>query len=248
MRILAIDCGNTRLKIAWFDRLAASDVTALGYADLAAFDALLVAACDKIGQPDRVVISNVAGDEIRSALTDLLRPLRAEAQWIQARAVQCGVTNRYQDPGQLGSDRWAALIGAWGREGKACLVVNAGTATTVDALSDAGTFEGGLILPGFDMMREALASGTAGLPRAAGRDTAFPRNTADAIWSGCVGAQAGAIERMRRHLPIAAPCVLSGGAAQSLLPALNTPCYVEDNLLLEGLARIAMEDFGTGAS
>jgi type III pantothenate kinase len=242
MKVLVIDCGNSRLKYAWFDNAVAGEAAALGHQELAALDARLQAGSKQFGTPDRVVISNVAGDQVRDALAKSLRIFSTEPRWIRAQARQCGVTNLYTDPDQLGSDRWAALIGAWARERKACLVVSAGTATTVDALSATGDFRGGLILPGLDLMRESLATGTAELPLVAGRNAEFPRNTADAIWNGCMAAQLGAIGRVRRLLPESATCLLSGGAAQYLYSGLNTPCLVVDNLVLEGLAHIAMED------
>jgi type III pantothenate kinase len=241
MKILAIDCGNSRLKYAWFDESAPGKVTALAYDNLAILDGLFETERAQSGQPDRVVIANVAGDTVRGALAKSLQVFAIETHWIRAQKRQCGVVNHYDDPGQLGGDRWAALIGARTRERRACLVVNAGTATTIDALSASGDFQGGLILPGLDLMRRALATGTAELPLVEGRYTEFPHNTADAIWNGCVAAQVGAIERMRRQLPESAPCLLSGGTAQLLFPALNTPCLVVDNLVLEGLAQIAME-------
>jgi type III pantothenate kinase len=241
MKILAIDCGNTRLKYAWFDEGAAGKAIALGYDDPAALNGLLEAERAQFGQPDRIVIANVAGDTVRGTLAKSLQIFSVEPHWIQAQKRQCGVVNHYDDPGQLGSDRWAALIGAWVREHHACLVVNAGTATTIDVLSATGDFQGGLILPGLDLMRQALATGTARLPLAEGRNTGFPHNTTDAIWNGCVAAQVGAIERMRRQLPESAACLLSGGTAQLLSLALNMPCVVVDNLVLEGLAQIAME-------
>jgi type III pantothenate kinase len=116
-----------------------------------------------------------------------------------------------------------------------------GTATTVDLLRADGRFEGGLILPGPDLMRESLASGTADLPAAAGKFADPPRNTFDAIASGAVQATAGAIERMFRRLdPARDPvCLLSGGASGGVSPRLTIPQRVIGNLVLEGLARIA---------
>ena len=81
-------------------------------------------------------------------------------EFIAARNEQCGVRNLYQPPVQLGSDRWAALIAAWQQEHTSCLVVNCGTATTLDALSAQGEYLGGLILPGVSMMQKSLVTGT----------------------------------------------------------------------------------------
>ena len=117
----------------------------------------------------------------------------------------------------------------------------AGTATTIDTLDAGGRFRGGLILPGLDLMRRALARDTAALPLASGEHEAYPRNTDDAIISGCLEAQLGAIERAFMRIAGAPDslCLLSGGAAQMLAPQLNIPHRLIDNLVLEGLARQA---------
>jgi type III pantothenate kinase len=214
---------------------------AAAHAEVASLAEAWTALVARFGQPDRIVIANVGGAALRDTLRVLLLGLAAEPVWIRAQARQCGVANAYRDPEQLGCDRWAALIGARSIEQRACLVVNAGTATTVDALSAAGEFLGGLILPGFDMMRASLARGTAGLPLADGEAETFPKSTGAAIWNGCRAAQAGAVERMWRALPGAAVCVIAGGAAAALADTLNTPVRVVDNLVLEGLLRIASE-------
>ena len=117
----------------------------------------------------------------------------------------------------------------------------AGTATTVDLLAADGEFEGGLILPGLALMRRSLASDTSDLPFAEGHHVDRPRRTEDAIVSGCVEAQAGAIERMfaridQNQRPV---CLMSGGAADAIAATLALPCRRVENLVLEGLARIA---------
>jgi len=150
------------------------------------------------------------------------------------------VSNSYEDPGRLGSDRWAALIAAWQRYGSACLVVNCGTATTVDAISDKGEFLGGLILPGITLMQQSLTHNTAQLQAQAGRVQNFPRNTEDAIHSGIVRATLGAIEHQFALLKSASAvktiaCVLSGGAAEQIEMHLGMQSNRVDNLVLEGL-------------
>jgi type III pantothenate kinase len=139
------------------------------------------------------------------------------------------VRNRYERPEQLGPDRWAALIAARALEpGRACLVVNAGTCTTVDMLSAQGEFAGGLILPGIDLMRFVLHEHTGRLPLQEGQFVAAPRNTLDAIETGCRHAQAGAVERMYREMAPGSACLLSGGGGPALIERLALPCrYVE---------------------
>ena len=236
--ILAIDCGNTRVKWGLREpQESGSAWRALGAVPLADM-ARLDPDWSSLPAPSRIVIANVAGEPARKALLERLARWVVEPRWVIAQAAQCGVTNGYADPGQLGADRWAALVGAWHLQRGACLVVNAGTATTVDMLSSQGLFRGGIIIPGVDLMQRALAQHTAGLPLARGRLVEEPQCTADAIETGCLHAQAGAIERMYARLEAGAVCLLSGGNAQRIRPILNVPARAVDNLALEGLVRI----------
>jgi type III pantothenate kinase len=170
------------------------------------------------------------------------------ARWIISERVQCGVHNSYDDPAQLGCDRWAALIGARRLYGGAAVVVNAGTALTVDALAGDGVFVGGIIMPGAQLMRTALAGHTAALKLQPGKFSFFPNATGDAIISGAVDGLCGAVERMARFLeetghtvPL---CILSGGGAALIAPHLNLEVKVVDNLVLEGLLTIAQTPSG----
>ncbi|MBK6632621.1 MAG: type III pantothenate kinase [Betaproteobacteria bacterium] len=237
--ILAIDCGNTRLKWGVHDGVRWLAQGLLDYAELTNLADLLRA------QPraSRAVVCNVAGEPaggtVLSALTLLGMP------WVEVKShsAQCGVRNLYDKPEQLGADRWAALIGARALHDGACLAVSAGTATTVDVLDAEGTFQGGLILPGVELMCRALAAGTAQLPMADGRFAGLPRNTMSAIVSGCLHAQAGAVERMFEQVSAypGAVCLVSGGAAGQFFDLLRVPKRSIDNLVLEGLARIGGE-------
>lgn len=233
--LLCVDCGNTRLKWGLHDGETWLAQGALPIAEAEALDEVLPQ------RPTRMVACNVAGPHVAQALVLAADRLHAPLAWAHAHAAQCGVENRYEHPTQLGADRWAALIGARHLHGAACAVVNAGTATTVDVLDGAGVFQGGLILPGLQLMRTALAGNTAGLPQAAGAYRELPRNTDDAIVSGSLHATLGAIERMfgRVAAEPRALCLLSGGAADAIEPLLGVPLRRVDNLVLEGLARIA---------
>ncbi|MFA7270315.1 MAG: type III pantothenate kinase [Sterolibacterium sp.] len=237
--LLCIDCGNTRLKWGLHDgrRWLAQGMTALNEIDQ--LPRLLA------GQPcpTRAFACNVASETTGAAIEMAAIKLGLELVWAESCAAQCGVKNGYDNPAQLGADRWMALIGARHLHHGACLSVNAGTATTVDLLDAEGVFQGGLILPGVNLMQVALARDTARLPLATGRFSRLPRNTADAIVSGALLATAGAITRMFEQL---APnpdaiCLLSGGAAGLLEPLLNMPLRRVDNLVLEGLSCFAMQ-------
>ena len=235
--IAVIDAGNSRIK--WGLHNGAGWVSR---GVLATADAEWIAeAADEWPAETRVILCNVAGSAVAHRLHSALKPLRFEPQNFVATAECCGVTNTYENPQQLGADRWAALVGARSLTAGPCLVVCAGTATTIDQLSADGLFCGGVILPGYDLMRAALAGNTAQLPLAEGEYSATPRNTMDAIVSGCLNAQLGAIERLYASIAEIpdALCLLTGGAAPRLAPHLSIPHRMEENLILDGLVRYA---------
>lgn len=241
MTILAIDAGNTRVKWGVHDGDRWLQQGAVPTPEAARLREAL-AQCQQI---DRAVISNVAGEHVAQALAAVL-PSGREPYWVVSRAEQCGVRSGYAEPAQLGADRWAALIGARHLYSGPCVVVNAGTTMTVDALSAESIFLGGFIVPGYALMRDALRKNTAQLELRDGAFSFFPDNTGDAIASGALNALAGAVDRMCRYLvetgedePIV---VLSGGNADLLRPRLNGQPQLVDNLVLEGLVRIGASD------
>jgi type III pantothenate kinase len=192
---------------------------------------------------DSAIASNVAGDAVRSVLESACAKRGIALQVIASQASQLGVVNGYREPGQLGSDRWAALVAAHRLEPGNKLVVNVGTALTIDALAGDGRFLGGLIVPGPALMRRSLDRGTAGLRLTEGRFDEFPRSTPDAVTSGAIQAGAGAIAQTRdamARLGLApGRAVLSGGAAGEIAPHLPIACSIHENLVLDGLALIA---------
>jgi len=235
--ILLIDAGNSCIK---WGVVAEGTWLAEGILQHQQVAALTQIARNYV-ELEQVWCVNVAGERLREDILAALRNVAPEPVWLQAGRQCCGVTNRYTDPAQLGADRWAALIAARALHPAACLVVTAGTATTVDLLDAGGTFQGGMILPGMQMMRRALADNTAQLPLSHGAFAAAPRNTADAIASGALVAQVGAIEHMFRAIAddAEALCLLSGGSAPAFAEHLAIPCKYVKNLVLKGLSLIA---------
>jgi type III pantothenate kinase len=231
--IIAIDAGNTRIKWGVFD-----GVKWISLGVLSTSNALQLADVS-VAWPEKapVVACNVAGFAVETAIEASLSS-RAPILWLRSSEFACGVRNSYESPLALGADRWAALIGARKLTRASCLVVCAGTATTIDWLDASGVFRGGLILPGLDLMYASLADNTVQLPLVSEcllrRE---PRNTQDAIASGCLQAQIGAIEKMfaRMRSDPAAACLITGGAAKCLAPHLEIPSRVEENMILDGL-------------
>ena len=239
--MLLVDAGNTRIKWA-LASVGEPPGTwhALGSVAHGEHDALDMA-WTRLSF-SQVLVSNVAGEALGALLLAKLqqRGVRDGAvKWFRSQQECAGVKNGYAQPAQLGSDRFASLIGARHRfPGERLLVVTCGTATTIDALEADGRFIGGMIVPGLGTMASSLAIHTALLPavEAAKRERVFADNTQEAIISGCLAAQVGAIAQAmaQRHDP-PARCVISGGAAPYIVPHLPFPCDAVDNLVLLGL-------------
>lgn len=237
--VLAIDAGNTRIK--W--GLRVGDAWAARGATATAEAAKLGRDWPALPPGTRALGSNVGGLAVQQRIYAACARHDLVLALIAARGEQLGVRSAYRDPGQLGSDRWAALVAARHAAAVSQLVVNAGTALTVDALTADGLFAGGLIVPGTALMRRALGGGTAQLRQTEGAFDPLPRSTPDAITTGAVQAAVGAVLRMREAMAQAgfAPerIVLSGGGAAELAPHLPMPVTIDDNLVLDGLVLIA---------
>ena len=250
--LLLIDAGNTRIKWA----LAGDDprqsdgpgrwinAGAVGHAEIAQLTGAWQGR--EVG---RVLLSNVAGPKVRESLEKILAQTSSAApvELFRSLPEAGGVRNGYRDPGQLGCDRFAAAIGAHALyPAQHLIVATCGTATTIDAVTAEGVFAGGMILPGPGLMAASLARNTAQLPQATHGSDAVPLfadNTDDAIISGCISAQAGAIERAAAALARehgSARCIISGGAAAMVAPHVSIPCDIVDNLVLIGLQTVAM--------
>jgi type III pantothenate kinase len=239
--ILAVDAGNSRVKWALHDGRGFVREGWVMHADIDALDAQW----SSLPAPSAIVIANVAGDGIGQRLRKSSERWKTAPCWASSARSQAGVSNRYDEPSQLGIDRWAALIGARRLSSDPCVVVNAGTAMTVDALTAEGEFIGGIIVPGFDLMHESLAAHTARLSAERGNFTPFPRRTRDAITSGAIQALCGAVERMRVAMLVAGHqdpvLIFSGGAGELVARHMDRPVRIVDKLVLEGLVQIALE-------
>ena len=255
--LLLIDAGNTRIK--WALAAAEADAAqmsagwlqsgAVARADWAQLPGIWRAAGSAVR---RVLVSNVAGAALRDQLLASFAQLHTDAgaapqiEWLVSQAQLGGVRNGYRQPAQLGCDRFASAIGAHALfPAEALVVATCGTATTIDAIAPDGHFIGGMILPGLGLMATSLALNTAQLPQVsevALSAALFADNTEQAIVSGCIAAQVGAIERaVQRHRQAHAGvrCILAGGAADYLTVHLEVPHERLDNLVLIGLHVLA---------
>ncbi|HUL97431.1 MAG TPA: type III pantothenate kinase [Usitatibacter sp.] len=240
--VLALDAGNTRIKWGVHDGVSWSVRGAVATGEAARLYESLRPALPV----EAAIACNVAGAAVRSQLEEACRQAGIALRMIGSVREQLGVKNAYRDPAQLGADRWAALIAAHHGHRGDKLVVNVGTALTIDALTATGQFLGGLIVPGPALMRRSLDQGTAALREAPGAVLDFPDATAEAIASGAVHACVGAISRMGAAMAARGTppgrIILSGGAAGEIEKWLPYPATFQENLVLDGLLAIARND------
>jgi type III pantothenate kinase len=253
MNFLALDVGNTRLKWALYDapRVGAR-LLAHGAQFLENIEKLAEGDWSTLPVPGKVLGCIVAGDAVKRRVEEQMEAWDVTPQWVVSSAAEAGLSNGYDHPARLGSDRWVAMIGARQRllqQGPArpCVVVMVGTAVTVEAMDARGHFLGGIILPGHGIMLRALESGTAGLHVPTGEVCDFPTNTSDALTSGGTFAISGAVQRMvdnlQRHCGESPVVYMTGGAGWKMAPSMSTACELVDSLIFDGLLEIAHKRF-----
>lgn len=229
------------------------------------FDPAVVACFTELdvdeGSTFDIFVSNVAGQCARQALCNFF-----ELNWqctpyfisVKRDAVQ--IKNRYNNLSELGVDRWVAVIGARqlykksidSKKDKPIIVINCGTAITVDLLSADNVFEGGVILPGFDLVSNALSKAN-GITHfePVNINSPYGRTTQDCVRVGVLSACVGGVEKVvadicsslkvseRDQMTI----LVSGGAAQLFLNATVLDCDYDPNIIIRGLNRLAECEF-----
>lgn len=248
MKALLMDIGNSRLKWGVLDddgirRTGHISQQSISEQGLAALTSKLPR------RVDAVFASNVAGASFATRLSGVVgMHCDVDVHFARTEKTACGVTNSYRQPRRLGVDRWVAMIGAWGEIQASCLIVDAGTAVTIDVLDDEGQHLGGQILPGVTLMAETLASRTSDIPniqrRAASQERGmemFASTTAGAVGHGASNAVLGAIERSQsvlRDNGYEPTIVLTGGDASRILKSLGEQPIHRPHLVLQGLAEL----------
>jgi type III pantothenate kinase len=253
MAMLLIDVGNTRIKwaLAALPELGGRAGEWLQSGSAALSELAALSGRWRQLTVTRILISNVAGEPLRERLQKLLETVFGAALrpcWFASLPQLAGLRNAYGDPARLGCDRFAAALGAQRLfPQQALMVATCGTATTIDAVSADGVFTGGMILPGLGLMATSLARSTAQLPHITDHvqvNALFADNTDDAIISGCINAQVGAIERAfalyrRQSQDTRIRCIVAGGSAAVIAAYLSIRHETVDNLVLIGLQTAA---------
>jgi type III pantothenate kinase len=240
---LILDIGNTAMK--W--RLRHSGGASQGGSMHSRDWPGVVSALADICSPDAVTaiwVASVAGRQADAEIAGLLRQaFGAEPVFYYSQASVAGVSNAYAEPRRLGVDRWLALVETWHRCG-ASIVVDCGSALTIDAVNAAGQHLGGYIVPGLEMLRESLAVGTAEV-QVGERDTLAlvpGRSTAEGVRNGImrmtVAFIVDAVVELRQALSDTCRVFITGGDARKIASVLDMDADVAPDLVLDGLERV----------
>jgi len=239
---LLIDAGNTRLKWCWVD---GDDIPLEPDAcEYEVFESDGVDVFITDGQEaDEVLVCNVAGQDFEQELTTAFAYWDIRPRFVRSQVRQGEVINAYENPQDLGVDRWMALLGAWMQNKDAACIVDCGSAVTIDVLDDSGRHLGGLIVPGLEMMQNALLDGTSltldGKSQSRKSTSLLASDTVSAIEAGSIYAVVALIDRIRQDSEEALgrelPLLISGGDVDLIQPLLDGECSYEPLLIFHGM-------------
>ena len=197
---------------------------------------------------ESIHVSNVAGDKIAQQLTEWTeKKWQITPTFVKSESKRFGVTNSYSDPELLGIDRWLAIIAARQHARQATCIIDCGTAITVDIVTKYGIHQGGMILPGLSLMREALGDNTNMSDNAEISDfKTLAVNTQSAIQAGTLYTVSASLERLIDDLSTQFDnkirFIITGGDAETILPLISASISHYPDIVLKGLAYYARQD------
>lgn len=241
---LLLDIGNTRIKVGYADHSGHRDPTLSAAFIHSELDHLTDWLKQHALRPQQALGVSVAAPELTEQVDKILHRFDCSTKWLDGTSLCPILSNGYEAPERLGADRWLGLIGVLTQQNPSAhrplVHVSFGTATTVDTILPATShqparFVGGLILPGPQLMYDALALNTAKLGKGIGTINEFPTNTRSAISSGIAAAQTGAVLRQwqlaQQDQQVAPLLVYSGGGAELIKAELLRAYRQQLNLL-----------------
>ncbi|EKF72789.1 transcriptional activator [Alcanivorax hongdengensis A-11-3] len=239
MSRLFVDVGNTALKWRWREGERCQQGGCRHERQWSAVMATLPVA-------DQVWVASVAGSEADQAIAACLKELTGVApQFYYSRAQHLGVRSCYPEPRRLGADRWVAMVECYQRFG-ASVVIDCGSALTIDAVDADGRFLGGYIVPGLGMLRNALLRDTADVHvEPGGASLALGQSTGQCVHNGLlrmsVAFVTDVVVELRQTLADTCQVVVTGGDAAELSKSFSFDFLHMPDLVLDGLERVAAQ-------
>ncbi|GIV20431.1 MAG: type III pantothenate kinase [Armatimonadota bacterium] len=248
--LLALDVGNTNIVVGVFeeqqlvehwrvrtDRERTADEHGLLMTHLLQYASL---------SPNNIsgVIISCVVPPMTDALQGMARRFFHVEPIFVSHELELGVPIRYHDPREVGADRLVNAVAALHKYGAPAIVVDFGTATTLDVISPEGEYLGGCIMAGIGISAEALFRTAARLPRIelVAPEHVIGRTTVEAMQSGIMLGYAGAIdalvERIHKEMGCPTTVIATGGLAERIAAETRTIQHVDPWLTLEGLRLI----------
>jgi len=233
---LLIDIGNTRIK--WQQR-DDKDIKLTGSILVEEFMDIDFSTIKTV---EKIIISNVNHSIVMDKLKEIFSKFKCPVIEASSDSNKY-LINDYEDIKSLGIDRWVAALGAWKLYQRPLLIINAGTAITVDLIDldkkDKAHFRGGMILPGIAISLAVLNNSTNLINTEIGKSQYPSLNTKDAVTTGIMTSIQGAVNLVCRELPSSLPILLTGGDANLIYEQSEddwkSRIKLEDNLIFEGL-------------
>ena len=243
INLLVLGVGNSRLALGVFAEGELVYSVRILHADRAEWPGAIRKAWDRLAAADgRAVVAAGVNPSINPVLEEIVQAETDQSiQWV-GRQIELPIEIRTQNPAQTGVDRILNIAAAYEQIGKACIVVDAGTAVTVDCCNDAGEFLGGAIAPGLTMMLDALHEKTAGIGRVtfSAPSGGVGDSTAAAVSSGVYYAIRGLVketaENFATQLGAWPEIIATGGDAQTLFDGWELIHAIAPDLTLYGIA------------
>ncbi len=247
--VLTLDAGNSRLSCAFFSEDKIVESFSVSREEIISEDGLSQFLCKQLEKIkiEKNLISDISICSVVPSLNQILQAACQKVFGIEAlflnSKLESGLKIFYKNPEKLGTDRIAAAMGARALGYKENLIiVDMGTATTIDAIKEDGSFCGGAILAGIKLMQKALFNGTAQLPQIKIEEVerACGDSTAGAIQSGLYyGALGGIREIISRYSKEVfdgkKPLVIGCGGMAYLFKKEKVFDFIEERLVLYGL-------------
>lgn len=243
--ILLVDIGNSSLKWAISASNGLSEMQQQTYPENIS-KAYFINLWQGITVPNSVILSCVAHDVVLHALEQACNELWGlNVQKVSSLDESFALLNAYADRDKLGSDRCCAMLGGVHSVKSAFMVVDAGSAMTVDVVNKENQHLGGYIIPGITMMKDSLGVHTAQVQNES-KTKLLPSLSLAGSTSECVNAGihlscVALIEAVfeKEIKPLNGHCLLTGSNAANIAKLLSFECIVVPDLVLRGLAAIA---------
>jgi type III pantothenate kinase len=243
--LLAIDVGNTQTVIGLYDGERLAEHWRIATERHRTGDELgaLLARFVELEELDGVVVSTTVPQLVREYSRFVERYVQAPLL-VVGPGTRTGIAIRYDDPREVGPDRIANALAAREKYGAPCIVVDFGTSTNFDVVSQGGEYVGGVLAPGIEISMDALFARAARLFKVdfVAPPSVIGKTTATGLQSGFVygfaGQVDGIVERIREELGAEAPVVATGGLASLVAPHAKTIGTVDPFLTLDGLRLI----------